>query len=120
VKQSVAAIEKRISNRKQRFMFILCHPLYSMFKFLLIFPTPALEKNFDPQNTPCIPAVNFFSALDLNKFPKNLNIELYVNVELNQPSGSSVVTIQQPFKKMAKSPFCSFPIFFGSFLAFCH
>jgi hypothetical protein len=29
------------------------------------------------------------------------------------------VTIQQRFVKMAKSPFCSFPIFFGSFLAFC-
>jgi hypothetical protein len=28
------------------------------------------------------------------------------------------VTIRQLFIKMAKSPFCSFPIFFGSFLAF--
>ena len=51
---------------------------------------------------------NFFSALDLNKFPKNLKIEY------------NVVTIQQRFIKMAKSPFYPFPIFFGSFLAFCH
>ena len=53
-----------------------------MFKFLLIFPTPALEKKFDPRNTPCIPAVNFFSALDLNKFPKNLKIECHFTMRL--------------------------------------
>ena len=35
----------------------------SMFKFLLIFPTPALEKNFDPRNTSCIPAVKIFFRL---------------------------------------------------------
>jgi hypothetical protein len=84
------------------------NPYNSMFKFLLIFSTPALEKNVDPRNTPCIPEVNFFSALDLNKFSKNLKIEY------------NVVTIQQRFIKMAKSPFYPFPIFFGSFLAFCH
>jgi hypothetical protein len=37
--------------------------LHSMFKFLLIFPTPALEKNVDPRNTSCIPAVNIFFRL---------------------------------------------------------
>jgi hypothetical protein len=50
--------------------------LHLMFKFLLIFPTPVLEKKFDPRKTPSIPAVNFFSALDLNKFSKNLKIKL--------------------------------------------
>ncbi len=48
-----------------------------MFKFLLICPTPALEKNFDPRNTQCMPVVKNFFALDLNKFPENLNIEFY-------------------------------------------
>ena len=36
---------------------------YSMFKFLLISPTPALGKNVDPRNTSCIPAVKFFFRL---------------------------------------------------------
>ena len=34
---------------------------------MLIFPIPALGKNFNPQNTPCIPPVNIFVRLELEK-----------------------------------------------------
>ena len=37
--------------------------LYSMFKFLLICPTPALKKNFDPRNTTSMPVVKIFYRL---------------------------------------------------------
>ncbi len=37
--------------------------LHSMLKFLLICPTPALEKNFDPRNTAGMPAVKIFFRL---------------------------------------------------------
>jgi hypothetical protein len=67
-----ASLEKRVHDSHQR----PGEALHLMFKFLLISPTPALRKKIDPRNTPCIPAVIFFSALDLNKFPKNLKIEL--------------------------------------------
>jgi len=34
-----------------------------MFKFLLICPTPALKKKFDPRNTTSMPVVKFFYRL---------------------------------------------------------
>ncbi len=46
--------------------------------FLLIFSICGVGKNVDHRHTPRIPAVNIFSALNLNKFTKNLKIELYV------------------------------------------
>ncbi len=47
-----------------------------MIKFLLICPTSALEKIFNPQNILYINLwLKIVSALNLNKFPKNLMIE---------------------------------------------
>jgi KDO2-lipid IV(A) lauroyltransferase len=43
-----------------------------MFKFLLIFPTPALEKKFNPRNTSCIPAVKIFFRLGFEQISSKL------------------------------------------------
>jgi len=46
-----------------------------MIQFLLICPTSALEKIFNPQNMLYINLrLKIVSALNLNKFPKNLMI----------------------------------------------
>ena len=39
----------------------------SMFKFLLICPTPALELNFDPRNTPGMPVIKISFRLGFEK-----------------------------------------------------
>ncbi len=49
----------------QLFRFISKNISYSMLKFLLICPTPALEINFDPLNTVVCLWSKFISALDL-------------------------------------------------------
>ena len=43
--------------------------LYSMIKFLLICPTSALEKIFNPQNILYIPPVKNFSRLEFEQIP---------------------------------------------------
>ncbi len=51
--------------------------IVSMIRFLLICPTSALEKIFNPQNMLYINLrLKIVSALNLNKFPKNLIIEI--------------------------------------------
>jgi len=47
----------------------------SMIKFLLICPTSVLEKIFNPQICCIFLRLKIVSALNLNKFPKNLIIE---------------------------------------------
>ncbi len=56
---------------------------HSMLTFLLICPIPALEKTIDPRNTACMPAVKIFSALDLNKFSKTLNIKFQTSLQVH-------------------------------------
>src|SRR6056297_3343415 len=56
---------------------------HSMIKFLLICPTSALEKIFNPQNILYINLrLKIVSALNLNKFPKNLIVEFQEFFEL--------------------------------------
>jgi hypothetical protein len=43
-----------------------------MVKFLLICPTSALEKIFDPRNTHCMPAVKIFFRLEFEQISEKL------------------------------------------------
>ncbi len=58
-------IEFECTSKDEGFVYISCltEAVHSILKFLLICPTPALEKKFDPRNTASMPAVKFLFRL---------------------------------------------------------
>jgi hypothetical protein len=56
-----------------------------MFKFLLICPTPALIKNFDPRNTTSMPVVKIFSRLGFEQITLKLEDRVKGKLCLRKP-----------------------------------
>ncbi len=50
-----------------------------MLKFLLVCPTSALEKNFDPRNTAGMPTVKIFFRLEFEQIIKKLEHRVLEN-----------------------------------------